>query len=134
MRRKRRWLAAAGAALLLGAAGTWFLWPAGPPITPETFDRPHAGMTRTEAQAALRGPGATRDEFVEWLNNRTPESGAGADLVNGHSADPLVAYWFADGGAIILRFGPDDRVADKEFLHIRVSTARQRIIRVGERV
>src|SRR5262245_19583197 len=125
-KRTRRWLGAALAALVLCAAAAWLLWPAGEPITLETYQRLRPGMSRGEAEAVLGGPGRTRQDFVVWLNNRSPLEGPGEDLVNGRRDEPGIRYWFEDTGIVIVRFDSDDRVADTQLLTVRESTARQR--------
>jgi hypothetical protein len=90
-------------------------------------------MTRTDAEQFLGRPGRTGQDFVAWLDNRTPVMAAGTDLLNEHSGLPGIEYWYSDAGVIILRFDAEGRVADKQFLQIRVSTARQRVNRLLER-
>jgi hypothetical protein len=131
---KRTWLAAAIATLVLCAAAAWLLWFDRRLITTETYGRLHPGMTRAEAEDLLGGPGRTRQDFSDWLNNRSPTTGPGTDLLNGHRNEPRIEYWYQDSGIIILRFDSDGRVADKQFLQMRVSTARQWVIRMRERL
>ena len=133
-KRKLKWLGTATATLVLGAATAWFLWPAGQPISAETYERLRPGMTRTEVEDLLGGPGRTRQDFSCWLNNRSPTTGCGTDLLNEHRNQPGIEYWYQDGGIIILQFDADDRVADQQFLEVRVSTSRQRAIRLLERI
>jgi hypothetical protein len=134
LRRKRSWLSAAIATLVLCAAAAWFLWPTGHRITVETYERLRPGMTRGEVEDALGGPGGTRQDFSRWLNNRSPTTGSGTDLLNEHRDQPGIEYWYQDGGVIILRFDSDGRLADTQFLQMRVSTSRQRVIRLRERI
>jgi hypothetical protein len=68
------------------------------------------------------------------MDNRSPVMGPGVDLLNEHQNQPGIEYWYQDSGVIILRFDSDDRVADKQFLQIRVSSARQRVVRLWERI
>jgi hypothetical protein len=138
LRRKLRWVGAALAALALGAAAAWFLWPVGRPVTAETYQRLRPGMTRGEVEAMLGGPGRTGQDFSRWLNNRSPALGSGSDLLNeqwrnGEWVRPRIKYWYQDSGIIIVRFDADDRVADKQFLTVRVSTSRQLVVRLLER-
>jgi len=134
LRRKWVWLAAAVAILVLCAAAAWFLWLDGRLITAETYERLRPAMTRAEAEDLLGGPGRTRQDFSDWLNNRSPTTGSGTDLLNEHRNDPGIEYWYQDSGVIILRFDSDGRVADKQFLQMDVSTARQWVIRMRERL
>jgi hypothetical protein len=139
LKRKLRWVGAALAILALCAAAAWFLWPAGRPITAETYERLHPGMTRDEVEAMLGGPGRTGQDFSRWLNNRSPTIGTGSDLLNeqwlnGQWVRPWIKYWYQDNGIIIVRFDDDDRVADKQFLTVLVSTSRQMVIRLLERI
>jgi hypothetical protein len=90
-------------------------------------------MTRAEVQNLLGGPGRTRQDFSRWLDNRSPAAGYGPDLLNEHRNQPGIEYWYQDTGVIILRFDADDRLADQQFLQVRVSTARQKVIRFLER-
>jgi hypothetical protein len=129
-KRTRRWLGAALAAPVLCAAAVWFLWPAGEPITVETYQRLRPGMSRGEAEDVLGGPGRTRQDFVLWLDNRSPVSGPGEDLLNGHRDEPGITYWYQDTGIVVVRFDADDRVADTQFLTVRESTLRQRFHRL----
>lgn len=131
MNRNRKWLGTAIAAVVLCAAAAWFLWPAGHPITVETYERLRPGMTRPEVEDVLGGPGGTRQDFSRWLNNRSPTIGSGTDLLNEHRDQPRIEYWYQDCGIIVLRFD-SDKVADKQFLQMRVSTPRQRVIRLRE--
>jgi hypothetical protein len=132
--RKVKWPGAAITTLALCTAAAWFLWPAGRPITVETYERLRPGITRQAVEEVLGGPGGTRQDFCRWLNNRSPTTGSGTDLLNGQRAQPGIKYWYKDSGIIILRFDADSRVADKEFLQVRVSTSRQMIIRLLERM
>jgi hypothetical protein len=91
-------------------------------------------MTRAEAEELLGGPGGTSEEFVRWLNNRSPTIGSGTDLLNEHSNLPGIEYWYEDSGVIIVQFDAEGRVADKQFLGMRVSTSHQRIVRLLEGV
>jgi hypothetical protein len=134
LKRKLKWLGAALATLVLCVAVAWFLWPDGHAITAETCERLRPGMTRAEVADLLGGPGGTRQDFCRWLNNRSPTTGSGTDLLNEHRNQPGIEYWYQDSGVIILRFDSDGRVADKEFLQMRVSTSRQRVIRLLERI
>jgi hypothetical protein len=134
LRRKRTWLAATVATLVLCAAAAWFLWLDRPFITAETYEQLRPRMTRAEAEDLLGGPGRTGQDFSDWLNNRSPTTGSGTDLLNGHRNEPGIEYWYQDSGVIILRFDSDGRVADKQFLQMRVSTARQWVIRMRERL
>ena len=109
------------------------LWPAHHRITAETYERLCPGMTRAEAEGLLGGPGGTRQEFRGWLNNRSPTIGSGTDLLNEHRNQPGIEYWYQDSGVIIVRFDSEDRVADKQFLRVSVSTSRQRVARLLER-
>jgi hypothetical protein len=122
--RKRKWLAAALAALLLSAA-TWFLWPTSHTVTAEVYEQLHPGMARAEVEGLLGCRGGTRQDFSRWLNNRSPTVGAGSDLLNGQRNQPGIEYWYQDSGVIIVRFDADDRVADRQFLQVRESTASQ---------
>ena len=138
-KRKLRWVGAAIATLALCAAAAWFLWPACRPITAETYERLRPGMTRAEVEAMLGSPGRTRQDFSHWLNNRSPTIGSGSDLLNlqrlnGEWVQPRIKYWYQDTGIIIVRFDDDNRVADKQFLTVRVSTSRQMVVRLLERI
>lgn len=66
------------------------------------------------------------------MNNRSPMIGSGSDLLNKHRDQPGIEYWYQDSGVIVLRFASDNRVADKQFLQMRVSASRQRVIRLLE--
>lgn len=134
MRRKGKWLGAGIAVLALCATAAWLLWPAGTPITEETYRKLTPGMTRGEAEGLLGGRGGTRQDFVVWLDNRSPVGGPGEDLLNGRRAEPGVAYWYADTGVIILRFDAEDRVAGTQFLRVRESTVRQALRRLPARL
>jgi hypothetical protein len=139
LKRKMKWLGAAIATLALCAAAAWFLRPAGRPITVETYERLRPGMPRDEVEVVLGGPGGTCNDFSRWLNNRSPTIGSGSDLLNlqwlnGQWVQPRIKYWYQDSGIIIVRFDADDRVADKQFLTVRVSTSRQMVIRLRERM
>ena len=142
LKRKLKWLGAAFASVVLCAAAAWFLWPTGhlasprgQHVTAETYERLRLGMTRDEVEDLLGGPGGTRQDFVNWNNNRSPTHGAGNDLLNEQRDLPGIEYWYQDSGVIILRFDSDKLVADKQFLNkMRVSTSRQRIVRLWERI
>jgi hypothetical protein len=133
-KRKLKWLGAASAALALCAAAAWLLRPAGAPITVETYERLRLGMTREEVEGGLGGPGGTRQDCVLWMNNRSPVNVAGSDLNNGQRGVPGIRYWYQDSGIIILRFDADNRVMEKQFQQVRVSTSRQRVNRLLERL
>jgi hypothetical protein len=133
-KRKLKWLGAVSATLALCAAAAWLLRPAGPPITVETYDRLRLGMTREEVKGLLGGPGGTRQDCVLWMNNRSPVNVAGSDLNNGQRSVPGIRYWYQDSGILILRFDAENRVMDKQFQQVRVSTSRQMVIRLLERV
>jgi hypothetical protein len=132
-KRRLKWLAAASATLVLAAAVAWFLRPAGPPITAETYERLRPGMTRAEVEGVLGGPGRTRQDCVRWMDNRSPTTGLGSDLDNGQRTNPGIRYWYQDSGIIIVQFDADDRLMDKQFEGVRVSTVRQRVNRLLER-
>jgi hypothetical protein len=139
LKRKMTWLGAMIAILALCATAAWFLWPADHPITVERYERIRHGMSRDEVEVMLDGPGATGQDFSRWLNNRSPTIGSGSDLlnlqwVNGQWVQPRIKYWYQDSGIIIVRFDDDDRIADKQFLTMRVSTSRQMVIRFLERI
>jgi hypothetical protein len=134
VKRKLRWLGAATGTLVLCAVAAWLLWPDGHRITAESYERLRPGMTRAEAQDLLGGPGSTRQDFSLWLNNRSPTTGYGTDLLNEHRNQPGIEYWYQDSGIIILRFDSEDRVADQQFLQVRVSTSRQSVNRLFERL
>jgi hypothetical protein len=89
-------------------------------------------MSRREAEDVLGGPGGTRQDFVLWLDNRSPVMGPGEDLLNERRDEPGIKYWYEDSGIVVVRFDSDDRVADTEFLTVRESTARQRYNRFRE--
>jgi hypothetical protein len=134
LKRKLKWLGAVIATLVLCAAAAWILWPAaGQPITLATYEQFRPGMTREEVDGVLGCPGRTRNDFSVWMDNRSPTAGFGNDLLNEHRDQPGIEYWFQDTGVIILRFDSDNRIADKQFLTMRVSTSRQRVIRLMER-
>jgi hypothetical protein len=133
-RRTRWWLAAAFAAVILCATAAWLSRPLGRPITAQTYDRLGVGMTRAEVQGVLGRPGKTRDDFSQWMNNRSPIDVDGPDLLNERRHLPGIEYWYQDSGVILLRFDADGRVADKQFLRLRVSTLGQRVNRVRERI
>jgi hypothetical protein len=91
-------------------------------------------MSRSEVEAMLGSPGGTRQDLVLWMDNRNPVMGPGVDLLNKHRDQPGITYWYQDTGIIVLRFDTDNLVADKQFLQMRVSTSRQRITRLRERI
>ena len=132
LKRRQKWLRAALVTLLLSCAAIWFLWPSSDSITVETYQRLRLGMSHSEVEAMLGGPGGTRQDFADWMDNRSPVEGLGVDLVNEHRDQPGIKYWYQDSGIIVLRFDSDKLVADKQFLGMRVSTVRQRFIRLGE--
>ena len=134
LKRKLKWLGAASATLALCAAAAWLLLPSGPPITVETYEWLRLGMTREEAQGVLGGPGGSRQDCVLWMDNRSPVNVAGSDLDNGQRGVPGIRYWYQDSGIIVLRFDADNRVMDKQFQRVRVSTSRQRVNRLLERI
>jgi hypothetical protein len=136
LKRKLKWLGATLASVLLWVAAIWFLWPAGvgDSITVKTYERLRAGMSRSEVEAMLGGPGGTRKDCTLWMDNRSPVVGHGVDLDNGYRDQPGIKYWYQDSGIIVLRFDSDNLVADKQFLQMRVSTSRQKIIRLLERI
>jgi hypothetical protein len=133
-KRKLKWLGVATAILVLCAAATWFLWPNGRLITADTYARLDTGMALAEVEGLLGSPGGTRQDFSLWLNNRSPTLGSGTDLLNGQRSQPGIRYWYQDSGVIIVCFDPDGRLADKQFLQVRVSTLRQQVNRLLERV
>ena len=97
----------------------------------DAYQRVPLGMARADAERAL---GGTRDDFTDWLDNRSPVEPRGSDLLNGRAASPDVRYWYGDGGAVVLEFDAAGRVADRQLLEVRVSTYRQRARRWLERV
>jgi hypothetical protein len=133
-KRTLSWLGAATATLALGAAAAWLLWPDRQRITAQSYARLRPGMTRAAVEDLLGGPGRSRQDFSAWLDNRSPTIGAGTDLLNEHRHQPGIAYWYQDSGVIVLRFDAEGRVADQQFLQVRVSTARQRLRRLLERI
>src|SRR5438105_2704121 len=102
LNRKLKGLGAISAvlALILFLCGTtaWLLWPARHPVTAATYERLRPGMTRAEAEELLGGPGGTRQDFSDWLNNRSPTMGFGTDLLNEHRDQPGIEYWYQDSG------------------------------------
>ncbi len=124
-------LQAVSATLILCGTTAWLLWPAHQAITAETHERLCRGMARAEAEELL---GGTHEDFVDWLNNRSPKIGSGNDLLNEQSNQPGIEYWYEDSGVILVRFDSEGRVADKQFLEMRVSTFQQRIARSQEGV
>ena len=132
MKHKRSLLAAAVAVVLACAAAAWALWLANRPTMAEAYERLRLRMPHDEVERMLGGSGRTSDEFVRWLDNRSPVIGTGTDLLNEYSHLPGIEYWYSDNGVIIVRFDSGGRVADKQLLGISVSTARQTIIRVRE--
>jgi hypothetical protein len=131
-KRKLIWLGAALAILLLCAAAVWFLWPAGPSITVETYERLRPGMSRSEVEGMLGGPGGTRQGFVLWMDNRTCFMGPGEDLLNENREQPGIKYWYHDTGIVVVRFDDDDCVAAKQFLSVPESSRRQRLRKLRE--
>jgi hypothetical protein len=131
-KRRRMWLGVVLAVLVLCAAAVWLLWPAGEPITVETYQGLLSGMTRGEVEALLGGPGKTRQDFVVWLNNRSPVMGPGEDLLNEHRDQPGIEYWYEDSGIVVVRFDAEDRVAGQQFLSVRESALRQRFHRLRQ--
>jgi hypothetical protein len=136
-KRKLKWVWAVITVLYVCGATAWLLWlarhPTARPLPAETYERLSPGMTRAEAEELLGGPGGSRQEFSDWLNNRSPVVGAGTDLLNEHRNEPGIEYRYQDSGVIIVRFDSEDRVADKQFLRVSVSTSRQRVARLLER-
>ena len=132
MKRKRSLLAAAVAVVLVCAAAAWRLWLANLPTMAAAYERLRLGMPHDEVVKMLGGSGRTRDEFVRWLDNRSPTVGKGTDLLNEYSYLPGIEYWYSDNGVIIVRFDSAGQVADKQLLGMSVSTARQTFIRVRE--
>ena len=100
----------------------------------------HCGNTRAALPRDGSAPrpksllGGTHEDFVDWLNNRSPKIGSGNDLLNEQSNQPGIEYWYEDSGVILVRFDSEGRVADKQFLEMRVSTFQQRIARSQEGV
>jgi hypothetical protein len=132
LKRRLRWLVVVSVTLVLCGTSAWLLWPPRPRITAETYERLRPGMTGAEAEELLGGPGRSGQDFSDWLNNRSPTTGSGTDLLN--SGLPGIEYWYQDSGVIIVRFDSEGRVADKEFLKMRVSTLHQRLMRLRERI
>jgi HAMP domain-containing protein len=128
----RSLLAAAVAVVLVCAAAAWRLWLANLPTMAEAYERLRIGMPHEDVERTLGGSGRTRDDYVRWLDNRSPKRGTGTDLLNKNSHLPGIEYWYSDNGVIIVRFDSGGQVADKELLGMTVSTARQTLIRVGE--
>jgi hypothetical protein len=89
-------------------------------------------MPHDEVGRVLRRSGRTHDEFVRWLDNRSPTVGTGTDLLKKYSDLSGIEYWYSDDGVIIVGFDCGGQLADKELLGITVSTARQTLIRVQE--
>ena len=132
MMRKRSLLAAAVVVVLVCAAAAWCLWLANRPTMAEAYERLRLGMRHDEVERMLGGSGRTSDEFVRWLDNRSPVVGTGTDLLNEYSHLPGIEYWYSDNGVIVVRFDSGGRVADKQLLGISVSTAHQKFIRLWE--
>lgn len=126
-------LRSTAAALVLCATAAWYFWPVVNPITVKTYDQICPGMTREEVDNLLGGPGGTREDFTQWMNNRSPTIGSGTDLLNSRRNQPGIEYWYRDSGIIIVRFDSDKMVADKQFLQVQVTTSRQWIIRLRDR-
>jgi hypothetical protein len=124
---KRKYGLVAVAVLLLIAIG--FLNFANRVNMAEAYERILPGMPRDGVEMVLGGR-RTRDEFLRWLDNRSPVEITGNNLRNDRR--PGVAYWYSDNGAIVVRFDSENRVADKELLGIRVSTVRHTLIRAQE--
>ncbi len=134
------------AAAVLCATAAWFLWPAGQPITVETYQRLRLGTTRDEVEDLLGRPGRPRDDFIRWLlvnrqwvKNHSPTIGPGNDLLNEHRNQPGIEYWYRDywyrdRGVITLQYDPDDRVAHKGYIWIYVTPYPQWLIRVLRRL
>ncbi len=132
MKSKRSLRAAAVAVVLVRAAAAWCLSLANRPTMAEAYDRLRLGMPHDEVERMLGGSCRTHEEFVRWLDNRSPRVGTGTDLLNEYSHLPGIEYWYSDNGVIIVRFDSGGRVADKQLLGMPVSTARQTFIRVRE--
>jgi hypothetical protein len=133
-RRKPWWLVAALAAGVLCAAAVWLSRSPQHPITAATYDHLSHGMTRAEVESFLGAPGRTRDDFSRWMNNRSPFAVDGPDLLNERRHLSGIEYWYQDSGVIVLRFDADGRVAEKQFLGLRVSTVGQHVNRLRERI
>jgi hypothetical protein len=103
-------------------------------VTETAYESIQFGSSRQEASQILgESQGHSREEFTYWLNNRSPRTGQGSDLLNGENRDK-VEYWFQDSGVIIIDFDDNGQVVDKQFLHIDVATFRQGIQRTLQRL
>jgi HAMP domain-containing protein len=96
MKRKRSLLAAAVAVVVVCAAAAWCLRLANLPTMAEAYERLRVGMSHDEVARMLGGSGRTDDEFVRWLDNRSPVVGKGTDLLNEYSHLPGIEYWYSD--------------------------------------
>ncbi len=131
---RRSWAIIASVCLVPCVAVVWLLVWSTRPSPAWAYERIRPGATRAEVASLLGGPGKSREDFSRWLNNRNPRVAAGNDLVNKYRHLPGIEYWYEDSGITILRFGPDDRVADQQLLRVDVSTPRQWFNRLRERL
>ena len=113
---------------------TWWGLSNGHPGPAEAYGLIHPGINRQEVASLLGRPGKKRDEFSSWLNNRSVLFAAGNDLINGSRLQPDIEYWYQDSGILILSFEANGRVADKQLLRVDVSTWRQWVNRLIERL
>jgi hypothetical protein len=134
LQRKSKGLVVALVTALLLCATAWLLAPSRSSITLETYQKVCRRMSRSEAEGVLGGTGGTRQDFVLWLDNRSPIYGPGKDLLNEHQNEPVTRYWYQDSGIVVVRFDSQDLVADKLFLSVRQSALRQKFNRLRERL
>ena len=125
-------MAAVLAGVILLASVGWFYLCSTTFVTFEAYQSVGIGMSRMDVEGVLGRPGGTRDEFVTWLNNRSPSQGPGIDLLNQQRDLSGIEYWYQDSGIVIVRFDGDNQVAAKQFLSVEVSTVHQKVNRIRE--
>ncbi|HVC99229.1 MAG TPA: hypothetical protein VND64_36530 [Pirellulales bacterium] len=130
---KPKWVGAAIATLIMCAVAIWLPWLGGHRINMQIYGNLSVGMTHAQVEELLGDSGGTRDDFVVWLNNRSPVMGPGVDLVNEFRDQPGIRYWYQDSGIVVIRFDSDNRIADKLFLSVTESTLSQKLRRFFER-